>query len=432
MRRGAAARREQEVAELLRIRAFEGYRPGPGLAERVAALPYDVVDRDEAAALAEGNEHSFLHVTRPEIDLPPDTDPYSDAVYARAADAWRKMTASEAMVREEKPRLYLYRQEAELLGRKRAQVGLVCCCHIDDYNSGVIKKHEKTRQAKEDDRTRHVLETNINAGPVFLMHRDDDEISALIEREIAAGEPAEDFRAPDGVRHTLWVVREATPFVDAMARLPAAYVADGHHRSASAARAGAERRAANPHHTGDEAYNWFLSVVFPAGALTILPYHRVVRDLNGLSPVRFLDALRELGELRKLDASADHTPDRPGSVCVHVDGGWWGLTFPESSIDRTDPVASLDYQLLSDRVLGPVLGIEDIRTDERIDFVGGIRGPGALRERVESGRSAAGFSMHPVTIEQLVGVADAGAIMPPKSTWFEPKLRSGLVVHSLD
>ena len=417
---------------MLRIKPFEALRPASAeLATRIAALPYDVMDTAEARRMAQGNPDSFLHVTRPEIDLPDGTDPYDDAVYAGAARALDALLERGALARDGEPALYLYRQTATLLGEERSQTGLVCCCHVDDYESGVIKKHEKTRQAKEDDRTRHVVETNCNAGPVFLLHPDSDRVRALVERD-TAGAPLYDFTADDGVRHTVWRAADAPAWVAEFATFPAAYVADGHHRSASAARAGARRRDANPGHTGAEAYNWFLSVLFPASDLTILPYHRVVADLNGLSPDDFFARLAEVGSLEGLDASSDHVPDAPGSFCVYADGRWARLTLDPASVDRADPVASLDYQLLADRVLTPILGIGDVRTDPRIDFVGGIRGPGALRERVDSGRAGCAFAMAPVTIDQLVGVADAGRIMPPKSTWFEPKLRSGLLVHSLD
>ncbi len=416
---------------MVRIKPFAALRPRPDLTARVASPPYDVVDREEARALAQGNPHSFLHVVRPEIDLPDEVGPYDDRVYAGAVGALARMQREGVLEREPGEHVYLYRQEVELLGARRVQTGVVCCCHIDDYNEDRIKKHEKTRQAKEDDRTRHVLETNCNAGPVFLLHRDRPEIDALARRD-ASGTPLYDLTAPDGVRHTVWRVDDAGPYVEAFGALPAVYVADGHHRAASAARAGAERRAANPGHTGDEEYNWFLTVLFPASQLTILPYNRVVADLAGMAPGDLLAALREGMDVAEIPAGEDPAPPTTGAFGMYLEGAWYRITVPPDSIDASDPVASLDYQILYDRVLAPLLKIGDIRTDPRVDFVGGIRGTAELERRVEQGRAAVAFAMHAVTIDQLIGVADAGQVMPPKSTWFEPKLRSGLLVHTLD
>jgi len=409
---------------MVRVHAFAAIRPRPDRAPAVASPPYDVVDTDEARQLADGNPDSFLHVIRPEIDLPPDTDPYDDAVYARARANLDRMLDQGVLQQEDQPAMYLYRQIMD----GHAQTGLVACCHIDDYNNDLIKKHEFTRKDKEDDRTRHVLTLNANTGPVFLTFREQDTVRALM-REDMQREPGIDFTSPDNVQHTVWAVRDPKRYVEAFNTIPAAYVADGHHRSASAARAGAERRAANPNHTGDEEYNWFLSVLFPANDLQILAYNRVVQDLNGLSPEQFLEKLREVGSVSPTD---NPVPERSGVFCLYVDGGWHRLELDPGSIDRDDPVKSLDVSLLQDRVLGPLLSIGDPRTDKRIDFVGGIRGTGALEKRVESGRAAVAVSMYPTTIEQLLAVADAGQVMPPKSTWFEPKLRSGLFVHALD
>ena len=416
---------------MVRIKPFAALRPRADLASAVASPPYDVVDRAEAREIAGENPHSFLHVVRPEIDLPDSTDPYDDRVYAQAARAFRAMQDDGVLEREADERVYLYRQEVDLLGRRRSQTGVVCCCHIDDYNANRIKKHEKTRQAKEDDRTRHVLETNANAGPVFLLHRDQEAIGALIERD-SAGAPLYELTAPDGVRHTVWRVEDAGPYVEAFGALPAVYVADGHHRAASAARAGAERRAKNPDHTGEEEYNWFLSVLFPASRLTILPYNRVVADLAGMAPGDLVAKLGETMRISEVGSGEDPAPPTTGGFSMYLDGVWRRLVVDPASIDRSDPVASLDYQILYDRVLAPLLGIGDIRTDPRVDFVGGIRGTGELERRVDSGRAAVAFAMHAVTIDQLIGVADADQVMPPKSTWFEPKLRSGLLVHTLD
>jgi uncharacterized protein (DUF1015 family) len=300
--------------------------------------------------------------------------------------------------------------------------------HVDDYERDLIRKHEKTRQDKEDDRTRHVLTLNANAEPVFLTYQGRPEIDELVAGIVSASPPLYDFTAPDGVRHTVWAVPDAGALVRAFGAVPHAYVADGHHRSASAWRAGKELRAKNPSHRGDEEYNWFLAVLFPADQLRILPYNRLVRDLKGQAPSEVLD---RLGRLGKLTAAKDATPDWTGVFCVYLDGRWHRLELDPAGIDRSDPVASLDVSLLQDRVLSPILGIGDPRTDKRIDFVGGIRGTAELERRVRSGEMAIGFSLYPTTLDQLMAVSDASHVMPPKSTWFEPKLRSGLFVHEL-
>jgi uncharacterized protein (DUF1015 family) len=390
----------------------------------VAAVPYDVVDRAEAAELARNNPHSFLHVGRSDIDLPEDTDPHDSRIYAQAREALDQFLAKGVLLRDEDRSLYLYRQEMD----GRTQTGVVGCVHVDDYERDIIRKHEKTRPDKEDDRTRHVLTLNAHAEPVFLAHRTEPAIDRLAQR--VSGMPAlYDFVAPDGVRHTVWKVSDPGPLLKAFEPIPHVYVADGHHRSASAWRAGKERRTANPWHTGSEEYNWFLAVLFPADQLTILPYNRVVRDLAGKTAT---DILRELQRVGRISATNDPTPGKSGTFCLYVAGGWHRLELAEETIDRRDPIASLDVALLQDRVLGPILGIGDPRTDKRIDFVGGIRGTAELERRVNSGAAAIAFSLHPTTMSQLMAVSDAGAVMPPKSTWFEPKLRSGLFVHELD
>ncbi len=415
---------------VLRIKPFAALRPADtpsGTAEAVASVPYDVVNTQEARALAEGNPSSFLHVVRPDIDLPDDTDPYAPEVYRTAADAMQRLRSEGVLIQDAEPALYLYRQQAVINGQSLSQTGVVACCHVDDYLNDRIRKHEKTRQAKEDDRTRHVLTLNANTGPVFLLHEDRPAIAALTKSSEET-EALYDFTAVDGVRHTVWRIDDPAPFVEAFGQLDVAYVADGHHRSASAARAGAERRAGNPGHNGDEEYNWFLTVLFPASALTVLPYNRIVRDLNGLAASDFLSRISEVCEVVP-DAPAE--PDAPGRCAMHIEGRWYGLTFPPPT-DPANPVATLDYERLYQHILAPILGIGDIRSDERIDFVGGIRGTAELEKHVAEGSAAVAFSMHPTTIEQLMAVSDAGLIMPPKSTWFEPKLRSGLLVHLLD
>jgi uncharacterized protein (DUF1015 family) len=408
----------------VRLHPFHAIRPVPELAARVAAVPYDVVNRNEAAELARGNPYSFLHVGRSDIDLPEDTDPHDPRVYTGAREALSRFLQQGVLIRDQQPSLYLYRQVMD----GRSQTGLVACVHVDDYERDIIRKHEKTRQDKEDDRTRHVLSLNAHAEPVFLAYRGDARLNQLIE-PVLRSEPLYDFTAPDGVRHTVWRVPDSESFVQAFSAVPNAYVADGHHRCASAWRAGKERRAASPKHREDEEYNWFLAVLFPAEQLTILPYNRLVRDLGGKSADQ---VLRELSVVGRVTRTSEARPSRSGIFGVYLDGAWHRLELDQSTIDRRDPIRSLDVSLLQDRVLGPVLGVGDPRTDKRLDFVGGIRGTAELERRVNSGEMAIAFSLHPTTMEQLIAVSDAGAVMPPKSTWFEPKLRSGLFVHELD
>ena len=407
----------------MRLHPFRAVRPAPELAERVAAVPYDVVDRDEAAALAQGNPYSFLHVGRSDIDLPADLDPHDARVYAKAREALDRLQAEGTLVREAAPSLYLYRQIMD----GREQTGVVGCVHIDDYEQDVIRKHEKTRQDKEDDRTRHVLTLRANAEPVFLTYRGRADIERLGGAVLPTA-PLYDFTAPDGVRHTVWRIAEPGPFLDAFRSVPHAYVADGHHRSASAWRAGRELRRAPAQHRGDGEYNWFLAVLFPAEQLRILPYNRLVRDLGGLEPPEVLARLAQVGQV---SVTGEPSPPRPAAFGVFLMNCWYRLELDERTIDRSDPIRSLDVSLLQDRVLAPILGVGDPRTDTRIDFVGGIRGTAELERRVRSGGMAIAFALYPTTVEQLMAVADAGKIMPPKSTWFEPKLRSGLFVHTL-
>ena len=406
----------------MKTHPFRALRPAPGVAARLAAVPYDVVDTAEARALAAGNPDSFLHVSRPEIDLPDGTDPHADAVYAQGADALRAFIARRALVREARPRYYVYRQ---IMGA-HSQTGVVACCHIDDYGNDIIRKHEKTRQDKEDDRTRHALALNANSGPVFLTYRDTPALTALVDGVTPAA-PLYDFTAPDGVRHTVWRV-EGHPdaWRAAFDQVPLAYVADGHHRAKAAFRAGAERRAANPGHTGEEEYNWFLAVLFPQSHLRILPYNRCVADLNGLSADAFLKRVGARFDVTPADVPA---PAAPHQTHMYLAGRWYRLAWAPFD---ADPVAVLDVSVLQDRLLQPILGIDDPRTSTRIAFVGGIRGTGELERRVDEGRDAVAFSMFPCTVQQMMDIADAGQIMPPKSTWFEPKLRSGLLVHELE
>ena len=405
---------------MLRIKAFQGLRPAEELVTEVACVPYDVVNRAESAELAKGNPNSLLHVDRAEIDLPEEVDPYSDQVYAKALENFQSLQSKGALIRESAPCIYLYQQR---MGN-HTQVGVATVCHIEDYERDIIKKHEKTRKDKEDDRTRLIGTISADTGPVFLTYRETAEIDQLVD-DIKKNAPLYDFTAPDGIQHTVWRIAGAAPFVAAFAGVDVSYVADGHHRTASAARVGCERRAANPNHTGEEDYNWFLAVIFPGNQLHILPYNRCVKDLNGHTPEAFL---AEVGKSFTLTENADPTPEQPGKVSMYLGGKWYGLSWtPEPN---ADPISRLDVTVLQDRLLAPLLGIDDPRTSKRIDFIGGIRGTGELVQLVDSGKGAVAFSMYPTTVEQLMDIADAGQIMPPKSTWFEPKLRSGLFIHT--
>jgi uncharacterized protein (DUF1015 family) len=403
----------------MRIHPIHGLVPTPALAAEVACVPYDVVNAAEAAALAAGKPHSLLHVDRAEIDLPAGTDPHSDAVYARALENFLALQRTGALVRETEPCFYVYQQQ---MG-SHVQRGLVAGCHVDDYDAGLIKKHEKTRKDKEDDRTRLIDTISADTGPVFLTYRDDSGVTTLVNAKTRE-RPLHDFTAPDGIRHTVWRIPGGMEWMSAFASVPATYIADGHHRAASAARVARMRRDRNPKHTGNEDYNWFLCVLFPASELKILPYNRMVLDLNGMSAADFLARAKSIFSVAE---NAPPSPAGVGQVSMYLDGKWYGLRMPTDS--NADPVSRLDVSVLQDKLLAPVLGIDDVRTSKRIDFIGGIRGPGELTRRVDAEGGVA-FSMFPVTLAQLMDIADAGQIMPPKSTWFEPKLRSGLVIHT--
>lgn len=403
----------------MRIRAFQGLVPQPALAPEVACVPYDVVNTQEAAALAAGKPNSLLHVDRAEIDLPANTDPHADAVYAKARENFLRLQRDGVLVREAGPSLYVYQQQ---MG-SHVQRGLVAVCHVEDYDAELIKKHEKTRKDKEDDRTRLIDTIGANTGPVFLTYRDDPSVTALVNAKTKE-KPVHDFTAPDGIRHTAWRIAGGAEWIKAFGNVPVTYIADGHHRAASAARVARLRRERNPQHTGGEDYNWFLCVLFPASELKILPYNRIVFDLNGRMPEQFL---AEVKSRFGLEEQASPSPDAVGRVSMYLGGKWYGLRCPVDA--NADPVARLDVSVLQDKLLAPLLGIDDPRTSKRIDFVGGIRGTGELVKRVDAEGGVA-FSMYPVTIAQLMDIADAGQIMPPKSTWFEPKLRSGLFIHT--
>ena len=408
----------------MRLNPFPAIRPEPALASRVASPPYDVVSRSEAAALARDNPLSFLHVGRAEIDLPETVDAHDPRVYREARRALDRLVAQGALRQDTRPALYLYRE----VMAGRAQTGVVGGVHVDDYEANVIRKHETTRPDKEDDRTRHLLALEAHAEPVLLLYRGRPEIDRLVAAAMAAP-PLYDFATADGVTHTVWRLDDPAPYQRAFEGVARAYVADGHHRSASAWRAARELRGRNAVHSGAAEYNWFPAVLVPADQLRILAYNRVVTDLAGRAPA---DVLAELGRVGRLAVTDDPVPPRPATFCLYLGGRWHRLELAEDSIDRADPIRALDVSLLQERVLGPVLGITDQRTDKRIDFVGGIRGTDALAARVDSGEAALAISLHPTTVEQLMAASDAGHIMPPKSTWFEPKLLSGLFVHSFE
>jgi len=403
----------------MRIRAFQGLVPAPALASEVACVPYDVVNATEAAALAQGKPKSLLHVDRAEIDLPANTDPHSEAVYQKARENFLALQRAGTLVRETEPCLYVYQQQ---MG-SHVQRGLVAVCHVEDYDAELIKKHEKTRKDKEDDRT-HLIDTlSANTGPVFLTYRDEKSVTDLVNAKVKE-KPLHDFTAPDGIRHTAWRIAGGAEWIKAFGAVPVTYIADGHHRAASAARVARLRREKNPQHTGQEDYNWFLCVLFPASELKILPYNRIVFDLNGRTPTALE---HEVKAKFGLEANAPASPAGVGQVSMYLQGKWFGLKCPADA--KADPVARLDVSVLQDKLLAPILGIDDPRTSKRVDFVGGIRGTGELTKRVDADGGVA-FSMYPVTIDQLMDIADAGQIMPPKSTWFEPKLRSGLFIHT--
>lgn len=415
---------------MVRIKSFEAIRPHPDLVEKIACRPYDVLSSQEARSEAEGNPYSFLHVVKSEIDLPEDTDIHSPQVYEKAAENLQKMVQEGWMLREKQPSLYIYRQT---MGAHQ-QYGLVAVAHIDDYLEGKIRIHELTREVKERDRINHVNVTNANTGPVFLTYPADANIDRMIALETEKM-PLYDFIAPDGIGHTVWRIDNVDTIfglMQAFSRIPYAYVADGHHRSKSAVMVGEMRRKANPKHTGNEEYNWFLTVLFPHNQLKILDYNRVVKDLNHLSIKDFLKKVEAKFQVVKVCCRDSAKPQKSGQFGMYLDKQWYGLQAKEAILHREDPVRSLDVSILQEELLTPILNIGDPRKDERIDFVGGIRGLAELEKRVDSGEMAVAFALYPTSIEQLMAIADAGAIMPPKSTWFEPKLRSGLLVHALD
>lgn len=413
---------------MVRIKPFQGVRPPKQYAAEVASRPYDVLNSVEAKA--EATERSLLHIIKPEIDFDPIADEHSAEVYQKAVENFKLWQERGWLVQDNKECYYVYAQTMN----GRTQYGLVMCCHFEDYLSGAIKKHELTRPDKEEDRMIHVRNQKANIEPVFFTYPDDAEINAIVESVVKENKADYDFTAADGFGHHFWVVRDAETnkrITELFANIPALYVADGHHRTAAAARVGQECMAKNPAHKGDEEYCYFLAVTFPASQLKIIDYNRVVRDLNGLSESELLDALKVSFEVENKGKDI-YTPSSLHNFAMYLGGEWYSLTAKAGTYDDADPIGVLDVTVLSNLVLDKILGITDLRTSKRIDFVGGIRGLGELQQRVDSGEMKVAFALYPVSMQQLIDIADTGNIMPPKTTWFEPKLRSGVVIHSFE
>jgi len=408
------------------IHPFRALRPKPELAAEVSSLPYDVMNRDEAAKMAEGKPHSYLRVTRSEIELP-GVNPHNKEVYEHAKSNLKKMEKEGVIFQEEKPCFYVYRQTMD----GREQYGLVACVKAEDYFKGTIKKHELTRADKEEDRLKHILTTGAQTGPVFLTYRDKGQFALL--KGIIKNTPVYDFKTEDDIGHTVWIVDDETTIERlriSFASLPCTYIADGHHRSAAGARAAREREGKNHEHEGNEEYSRFLAILFPSTQLKILAYNRLVKNLNGKTPEEFLSTLSKICEIEKLPGAA--APQKAKQFNLYIKGQWHSCEFLKKFYPKKNPVENLDVSLLQNLVLNPILGIENPRTSDQIDFVGGIRGLGELQSRVDSGECAVAFAMFPTSLDELMNIADANEIMPPKSTWFEPKLRDGLLVHLLD
>jgi uncharacterized protein (DUF1015 family) len=412
------------------LKPFRGLRPPGEIAKDVASRPYDVLSSDEAREEAKDNPYSLLHIIKPEIDCPAGTGEYDEIVYETAKKTFSKFRSNGWLVQDDNEHLYIYAQTMD--GRR--QYGLVGCAGVDDYMNDRIKKHELTRKDKEADRIRHVKVTNANMEPVFFTYRAIPEIDDIVKSYTESNDPEYDFAAPDGIGHIFWVIRDKVitgELVRLFAQVPYTYVADGHHRTAAAATVGNEKKVANPDHTGDEEYNYFLAAHFPDRQLSIIDYNRVVKDLNGLDEAGFLSRLEEIFIIENKGEDI-YKPTALHNFSMYLGGKWYSLDARKGTYNDYDPIAALDVTILSGRVLDNILGIKDLRTDKRIDCVGGIRGLRELKERVDSGEMKVAFALHPVTMKQLMDIADTGNIMPPKTTWFEPKLRSGLVVHLLD
>jgi uncharacterized protein (DUF1015 family) len=412
------------------LKPFRGWRPDPQFAEKVAAPPYEVINSEEARKLADGNPYSFLHINKPEIDLPPQTDIYDPSVYKQGAKNLKKLVDEKILIQENKPAFYLYRQ----IMKDHQQTGLVACVSTGEYKSNKIKKHELTRLEKENDRLNHILSLNAQTGPVFLTYRAMDTINILVT-ELTKNTPIYDFKTDDGIQHTVWIITGndiLKNIEQEFAAVGSLYVADGHHRSAAATRAADVLSEKNPEHTGDEEYNFFLSVIFPHDQMYIMDYNRVVKDLNSFTPEEFLEKLRDKFLVREFARSEGYTPKVKHDFGMYLNHMWYRLSAIPGTWDDSHPTKKLDVSILYENLLNPILGIGDPRTDKRIDFVGGIRGIEGLEARVDTGEMNVAFSLYPTSIDDLLATADAGEIMPPKSTWFEPKLRSGLLIHLLD
>lgn len=414
---------------MAKVKPFCGVRPPRHLVEQVASRPYDVLNSEEARAEAEGNPRSLYHIIKPEIDFAPGQDEHAPEVYEKAVKNFDAFQKEGWLVQDDKEHYYIYAQTMN----GRTQYGIVVAANVEDYMNGVIKKHELTRRDKEEDRMKHVRCQNANIEPVFFAFPDNKELEEII-KTVSAGEPEYDFTAPDGFGHHFWVIDDPQlidKVTEAFAKIPNLYIADGHHRTAAAALVGNEKARLNPEHRGDEEYNYFLAVAFPASHLKIIDYNRLVRDLNGLSPAEFLEKLERNFVVKDMGA-VEYAPDKLHNFSMYLEGRWYSLTVREGTYDDNDPIGVLDVTISSDLILRDLLGITDLRSDKRIDFVGGIRGLGELKQRVDSGEMAVAFALFPVSMDQLMNIADTGNIMPPKTTWFEPKLRSGLVIHKLD
>ena len=411
------------------LRKFKAIRPKKGMEEKVASFPYDVLNSEEARELTKDNEYSFLHVVKPEVDLPVGTDLYSEEVYQTAKKNINKLISDGILIQDEKAKLYIYRQTMN----GKEQYGIVGCSSAKDYDDDVIKKHEHTRKIKEADRIKHVDTTNVNAGPIFLTYRAKKSIDDLVT-EVVKETPVYDFVATDGIGHTVWIIENdelGDKLVDEFAKIDYLYVADGHHRSASAAIVANRRKEANPNHTGNEEYNYFLSVLFPDEQLYIMDYNRVLKNLNGHSEDEMFSAIEKVFTVEKI-GTEKFKPLAKGQIGMYYKNEWHKLIIKDEYVDKSDPVNSLDIAVLQNNILNPFFGIEDPRTSDDIDFIGGIRGLKELERLVNSGKFKVAFAMYPTSIAELMNIADAGKVMPPKSTWFEPKLRSGLLVHSLE
>jgi uncharacterized protein (DUF1015 family) len=411
------------------FRPFKGYRPPQEIAKDLASRPYDVLDSDEARQEAGNNQYSFLRVVKPEIELPEGTELYSQQVYDKARSNFQAFIEKGYLKQDQKPNFYIY---AQTWGPK-VQYGIVGCAGVEDYLNDVIKKHELTRPDKEEDRMKHVRVTSANAEPVFFTYPAVEEIDNIVQ-EITKIQPVYDFVADDGFGHKFWVIEEDAVIArieQLFSQVPALYVADGHHRTAAAALVGSEKKHNNPDHNGNEEYNFFMAVVFPDNQLTIIDYNRVVKDLNGLSKEEFIGKLNENFVVQE-KGEVEYKPEKLHAFSMYLDGKWYSMEAKPGTYDDNDPIGVLDVTILSNLVLDEILGIKNLRTDKRIDFVGGIRGLGELKRRVDSGEMKVAFALYPVSMKQLLDIADTGNIMPPKTTWFEPKLRSGLVVHTLD